>query len=211
MKKTVFFALLALFMPLSVFAFTADWTDGNPMQISSVTSAHAYFGKLVEEPQAYEFSVTEPTRIFFTVLVPDLKSSKKDVSVAIVDTKATSVPLGVVLPSGEWTPFEYQGEKYLRGQAYRATVPAGNYRIIVWSSNNDSSYALVVGEQEQFILSKVAGAFGTLPNVEHILFGKSALSAFFAPIIFSTVIVVVILIALLVWLARRRPMAGRAL
>lgn len=205
MKKTVLAgALIALLSPLTAFAFTPQWVSESPVALSDVTTAHAYFSVLVGEPHSYTFELSKPTRVFFTILIPDVARAKKDVNVAIVETRDPTIPLGVLLSSGTWTPFPYEGNQYLRGEAYRATLPPGSYQILVWSSNNDSAYALVVGENEPFILSKVIGAYRSFREINAMFFGKGALSALSAPLIYWPLVMVLAALALALSFTRRR-------
>lgn len=205
MKKTVFLAALAaVLMPLSALAFQMQWTARSPVAISHPTVSTAYFGQMTGEPHSYTFTLAKPTAMYFTVLVPDASSTKKDVSAALVDVTRPDVPVGVVLGQGAWRAFTYQGDHYFRGEEYRATIPAGNYQIIVWSGNNDSAYGLIVGEHEPFVFGKIAGAISTLPTIRSAFFGRPAVSALLAPLIYGPILVILILILTVVWYLRRR-------
>jgi hypothetical protein len=202
----------ALLLPSLAFAFSPIWTMENPTPIKDVTDASAYFGTLAGEPQVFTFELSDPTPVYFSVLTPDLESSKKDISAALVDVASPDIPLGVVIGAGaSWSPFLYEGDRFLRGPEFRATVPAGAYELIVWSSNNDSAYGLIVGEDEPFILSRIAASYAALPKIKSAFFGESALAAFHSPIILYPLIALLVIVVLAIAAVRWRRRAPRSL
>lgn len=206
MKKIATAAFLAgLALPLSAAAFSLEWHGEPAVTVQDPQRAIGYAGKLTGEPHEYTFTLAEPAEIYFTVLVPDTERAKTDISAALVDTRSPDVPVGVILGTeGIWKSYDYQGDAYLKTQEFRATIPAGAYQLIIWSSQNDSPYVLVLGEREPNILAKIAGTLSALPTVRTVFFGRSAASVIFAPIILVPVLVVVIAIVAALWLVRGR-------
>jgi magnesium-transporting ATPase (P-type) len=68
-------------------------------------------------------------------------------------------------------PFGY--DSYLMGPEYKTKAPPGTYEIRVWSSNNDSKYALAIGETENFDAEESANALRLIPKIKRDFFDKS--------------------------------------
>ncbi len=203
-KYTVAGAMLALLFPAAAFAFAVTWVPGgSTVIIESPTAATAYFGTLKGEPQKFTISSGEAFTLYLNILVP--QGGKHDISVAVVDPKAPTTPLGVLLgETSAWGPYSFGGDAYEKGPEYRATLPAGTYDILLWSSNNDSPYVLVMGEDEPSIFTKIFSAFGALPTIKSEMFGRSSASAVFEPVIFWPLAILIVLVLAGAWFIYRQ-------
>lgn len=143
----------------------------------------AYYGKLNGEPHTYRIFSDKPFKLYAGVLVPDIPNQKKDVSAVILKDDQIDEPLAVLDGANfEWEPFfeEYAHDDYWWGPEYRAEVPAGNYEIRVWSSNNDSRYSLAVGDVELFNFREGWNAIRLIPEIKSGFFGKSPVDFIFS-------------------------------
>ncbi len=138
--------------------------------IEEPETSKVYYGKLTGEAHVFYIDAHEPLDFYMTVLVPDLPDAKKDVSAALINPNSPDIPIAVI-GGGEakWEPFskDTASDKFFQTEEYRAELPAGEYEIRVWSSNNDSAYGLVIGEDEAPVPSKhsallIATSFGIL-------------------------------------------------
>lgn len=146
----------------------------------------AYYGELTGEPHAFTIDAHEPFDFYMNILVPDVPSAKKDVSAALINPAHPEVPLAIVGGAeAKWEPFfeEFARDNYFRADEYRAELPAGEYEIRVWSSNNDSAYSLAIGEIESFGFRDIVDAYVRIPQIKSFFFEKSPFSALFTPFI----------------------------
>jgi hypothetical protein len=99
----------------------------------------------------------------------------------------------------------YGRDNYFQGPSFSSVLPAGRYRIVVWSSNNDSAYSLAVGETESFSIGSLMDAYRTLPRIKSSIFGRPAYEAFLTPILGGPIVLLVVLCAGgAIWYSRRR-------
>lgn len=166
----------------------------------------AYYGQLSGEPHVFTVDAREPFDFYLNVLVPDVPNAKKDVSAALINPASPEVPI-VVIGGGEakWEPFfeEFSRDSYFRSEEFRTKLPAGEYEIRVWSSNNDSVYSLAVGEIESFGFKDIVDAYIRIPQIKSFFFEQSPFSAVFTPFIGGPLGILLILGGGLVLLKRR--------
>lgn len=156
----------------------------------------AYYGQLTGEPHVFTIDAREPFDFYLNVLVPDVPNAKKDVSAALINPASPEVPI-VVIGGGEakWEPFfeEFARDNYFKTDEFRTKLPAGEYEIRVWSSNNDSAYSLAIGEIESFGFWDVVDAYIRIPQIKSFFFEKSPFSALLTPFIGGPIGVLLIL------------------
>jgi hypothetical protein len=136
--------------------------------INNPEVSQAFYGELQGIPVEYQIISDQEFRLYVGILVPDIPQARKDFSVEIYKVEH-GVNETVALLDGTnfgWTPFfeHYARDHYLQGPEYKAinsingtdlkgqTVPAGDYRIRVFSPTCLGKYCLVVGDVEQFSL-----------------------------------------------------------
>jgi hypothetical protein len=154
----------------------------------------AYYGKLTGDPHSFFIYASSSFPLYVNVLVPDVPGQKSDVSAAVIKNNNTINPL-VVLDGnkGPWKPFyePFGADSYLMGPEYRADAGPGVYQIIVWSSNNDSTYSLAIGEAESFDLNETINAIQLIPRIKQEFFHESP--ATFAQSIFGGIYIALLL------------------
>ncbi len=194
-------AASALATPLIAFAYAPVWIGSTSTPVTADAGvARGYFGVLSGSPQVFNVSESQPVRLYVTVLQPAIAASKEDLSVAILDSQNPDIPLGVILgPSASWTPVTYQGENYMKAPDFRATLPAGDYRVQLWSGNNDAPYAIVIGEDEPNIFAKIRSGISALPQIERYFFNRSGASAISAPLLLWPLVIAILIIAAAIW------------
>ncbi|MEK7509146.1 MAG: hypothetical protein AAB605_00350 [Patescibacteria group bacterium] len=194
----------AVLLPALTLAQELRLVDAASTVLGDPTTYRAYYGKLSGEPHVFMFSTIEQlTHVKAILLVPDTAEAKTDISGAFIDTLHPDSPF--VVGDGalvEWQRFFDTGgrESYLAGPVLEATVPPGNYELRVWSSNNDSSYVLVVEGEERFSLAEVWSRFTTGPHIKSEFFGKSAFSAFVTPLLLWPIFGGLLIIGLILFL-----------
>ncbi len=199
-------AVISLTLPLLVFAHQPRIVAGTPMTaIEEPEISKAYYGELTGEPHVFYFETSEPLDFYMNILVPDVPGAKKDVSAALLDPHAPEVPLALVGGvDTTWKPFfeEFARDDYFQADEYRTELPAGEYQIRVWSSNNDSAYSLAVGEIESFGFWDIVDAYIKIPQIKSFFFEKSPFSAFLSPILVAPLGVLLMLVGGFIFVRR---------
>ena len=148
----------------------------NPVNVIDPEISKAYYGTLQGDPVTYRISTLVPFSLYVNVLVPDIAGQKKDVSAAIIKNSDTDHPVAVLEGiNAPWQKFyePFGADTYWRGPEYKAQVGPGLYEIKVWSSNNDSTYSLAIGEKESFNFSETLNALQLIPTIKQRFFHES--------------------------------------
>jgi len=196
MKKlliTIVLLLPVFLLPTVTSAHQPRITTENPTIVTSPDVSKAYYGTLGGEPAVYTITSDEPFALYVGVLVPDIAGQKKDVSAVILkDGKEL-----IVLESTgfEWKKFfePFGGDTYWQGPEYKAPAEAGNYEIIVWSSNNDSKYSLAIGEIEAFDFKETVNALTLIPQLKNDFFDKSPIYFILSPFGWGLIVIMFVL------------------
>jgi|CXWL01.1.fsa_nt_gi hypothetical protein len=206
LQKIATFSILAIFLvPALVFAHQPRITESRLTQVPDPEISKAYYGKLTGEPDVYTIEASKEFDLYVNVLVPDIEGQKKDVSAAIIKDGNTDKPLAVLEGINfEWKKFyePFGADTYWMGPEYKARAEAGTYEIRVWSSNNDSKYALAVGEIEAFDRMEGANALSIIPELKRDFFEESPISFINSPFGWG-LIVIMYFLASIVGLAYR--------
>ena len=85
---------------------------------------------------------------------------------------------------GPWTSYfePFGHDNYWKGPEYKATVPAGNYQVIVSSTSRTSQYSLAIGEKEVFGLSEAFNSVYVIAKLKASFFHKSPLNFWLSPL-----------------------------
>lgn len=186
--KFLVFTSAAILAPVFAVAHQPQIVEGErpATVIEEPEVSKAYYGELTGEPHVFTIDAHEPFDFYMNVLVPDLPSANKDVSAALINPASPEIPIAVI-GGGEakWEPFfeEFARDNYFRAEEFRTKLPAGEYEIRVWSSNNDSAYSLAIGEIESFGFWDIVDAYIRIPQIKSFFFEKSPFSALFTPFI----------------------------
>ena len=167
----------------------------------------AYYGRLRGEPAVFEIVATEPFKMYLNVLVPAIEGAAKDVSAALANVDTPAVPIAVLDgSSGTWVEFfePFARDSYFKGPEFTSMLAPGRYRVVVWSTNNDSAYSLAIGEREAFSVGDILDAFRDLPQMKSEFFGKTAYTAYLTPVLGGPIVLFIVLAAGMVYLVMRR-------
>ncbi|HPS21619.1 MAG TPA: DUF2892 domain-containing protein [Candidatus Paceibacterota bacterium] len=193
------FVFISVF-PIFTFAHQPRIPDSNQTVVLDPEISKAYYAKLSGDPQVYTISSDKAFNLYVNILVPDIADQKKDVNLALFKKNgqsSTADELLTIFDNGNnnwekfFEPFGY--DSYWKGAEYRQAVPAGNYEIRIWSSNNDSKYVLAVGEKESFPLKETLRTVKLIPEIKKNFFNESPINFILSPIGWGFVLVVFIL------------------
>ncbi len=162
----------------------------------------AYYGQLKGEPDVFFISATEPFDLYVNVLVPDIEGQKKDVSAVVLQNGKQLVVLDGM--NYEWKEFfePFGRDSYFMGPEYKSKAPRGEYEIRVWSSHNDSKYALAIGEIEKFGRKEGIDSLKTVLSLKSDFFGKSRAGLIFSSIGYGMIIALYLLALLVFFIAK---------
>jgi hypothetical protein len=176
-SKLLLIPLFALLFPaIASFAHQPRIVESNATVVPNPDVSKAYYGKLSGELHTYTINVQEAFDLYVGILMPFSEDSKKDVSAEIYKNGESVQVLGG--KSADWKKmFEFFGQStYWKSDEYKEGVDAGKYTIIVSSSNNDSKYALAIGQTEAFNGNEIINALRVIPDLKRNFFNESPLS-----------------------------------
>lgn len=176
------FIALFLFVPTLAFAHQPRIVALSPTVIVDPEVSKAYYGELTGEPAVYTIHADKPFDLYVGALVPDIAGQKKDVSAVVLKSGVQVVALEG--STAEWKKIyePFGADAYWSGPEFRARAVAGDYEIRVWSSNNDSRYALVVGETEVFDWKETVNVLTVVPELKRTFFNESPATFLLSPI-----------------------------
>lgn len=205
MKKIYLVLLLIFFIPILASAHQPRVVDSNEILVVNPEISKAYYGQLSGVPHVYNFTTDKPIALYVNILVPDVPGQKKDVSAMIIKNGDRQTPLATLDSfTTDWQRwFEEFGQSwYFKGQEYKIQAEPGNYEILVWSPNNDSKYALAIGEQEKFNLSETINALHLVPQLKRNFFEESPITFILSPLGWGYILAMYLLAGLATWLLR---------
>jgi hypothetical protein len=198
--KYIFFIVGLFFLitvsPLHTLAHQPRIVTETPVIVTEPEVSKAYYSTLLEKPQVYLIQASESFDLYVNILVPDTATQKKDVSAVITkDGQQIAVLEGTQF---EWKKYfeKFGHDNYWMGPEYRARVEKGEYQIAVWSSNNDSKYALAIGEIEAFGFKEGIASLSIIPQLKKDFFNKSPIDFILSPFGYGEIIILFILAAL---------------
>lgn len=176
------FALVFLLRPGIASAHQPRIVEDRLTVVTEPEISKAYYAKLEGVPDIYTISSSQDFELYVGILVPDIAGQKKDVSVVVLkDGNQIAILDGTTFA---WTQFyePFGADKYWKGGEYRAAAGPGKYEIRVSSTNNDSKYALAIGEIEKFGLTDSLSATTLIPQIKKDFFNQSPIGFVSSPL-----------------------------
>lgn len=176
------FALVFLLRPGIAYAHQPRIVEDRLTVVTEPEISKAYYAKLVGVPDIYTISSSQDFELYVGILVPDIAGQKKDITVIVLKDGNQIATLDG--NSFAWTQFyePFGADKYWKGGEYIAAAGPGNYEVRVSSTNNDSKYALAIGETEKFGLSDSRSATTLIPQIKKDFFNKSPIGFVSSPL-----------------------------
>lgn len=179
-------------------------------RIDEPENSRAFYGELTGFPHTYEIRAEKPFHLFTQVLVPDIDSSKNNISGIIIREVEGSGQVKEVArllaKDALWDSFyePFGGDSYRNGGTFEKDVGPGVYRIEVSTPDNLEKYVLAVGKIEG---KGDIGYFETIQRIAEVkvFFGKSKLLVVQSPFVYVPLcILTLILVGFAIWFYRRR-------
>lgn len=184
------------FIPFALFASTVSVVEPGSVRevipIKEPEQKQVFYGQLQNFPHTYEFVAKEGTHLYVRVEIPKQETHLKSLIVTREELRGVSEVGRVSYNTSQWTSVRDPslGRTFSQADALETDLEGGIYRIEVSSPENIGKYRLIVGtqDQESGLLSHMREAF-----VASQFLGGNPFSALRSPIIYTTVIVLVLL------------------
>lgn len=207
-KKIVLFItiLFALFHPVSALAHQPVIVGNQTIRITDPEISRAFYDELDLAPQQYFIESSKEFNLYLNLLVPlkvntngrysakiyNLNNNQK----LIATLEGTSVPWSIYYET-------FAKDYYYKGPEFDQILPAGSYRVDVYSGDNQGKYILAIGKIENFTFQNSYNIIGILQNLKVNFFNTSPFTliiTIFGAVYFS----IILLIAIIVWLIYRK-------
>lgn len=204
-----FFMMLVfsfLILPALASAHQPRVVEGDAIVVDSPEISKAYYGELVGEPHVYTISSSEAFDLYVNILIPDLADHKRDVSYAVIKNGDAENPVYVFADlEYAWKPMHefFGNDDYLQGPEYKVHAEAGQYEVHVWSSNNDSKYALAIGEKEFFDFKAIWNSALLIPQIKSSFFEKSGIDTILSPFVLISYGLLILILVILYFIIRK--------
>ncbi len=193
--KVIPFLLLALFVltPSLVSVHQPRVINSETTQVVDPEVSKAYYATLTGSPHVYTIDSKEAFDLYVGILVPDIKSTKKDILAEVFKGDEKIATLGGA--NATWKPyFEPFGQSnYFDGGEYKARAEAGVYTIKVSNTENTGKYSLAVGEIEAFDGKEGMNALSMIPDLKRDFFEESPISFILSPFGWGLIVIMYIL------------------
>ncbi len=170
--------------------------------------SHAFYGTMNSFPHTYEIRSKTPFHLFVQVLMPDIASSKNNVSGIIIKETGKGGRVEEVARllarDAMWDTF-YEpigADSYRTGGTFERDVEPGVYRIEVSTPDNLDKYVLVVGKNED---SSEIGYFETIRRIAGVkaFYGRSKIFVVLSPLVYVPLLVLCA-VGGVIWFVKRR-------
>lgn len=205
----IFVCSLFTFPRPLIYAHQPRIVENDQTQINNPEVSQAFYGELKGTPAEFRIESKKDFKLYVGLLVPDIPNIKKDISAEIYRVKDGKTESIAVLDGSNftWTPYyeEFARDNYFWGPEYKADdsirgkeligrkVPAGEYRIKVFSSSNIGKYTLVTGFLEAFPFSEILNAMVVVPRLKAQFFSYPLSKLLISPYVIGYVIGIYVL------------------
>jgi len=216
LKQFIF--LLIFFFPLgTLFAYVPIPNDpdnvSDVVDIQNPEEEKMFFGHMNSFPHTFEIDSKDSFNLYVEIRVPDIESSKNNISGIIVKENEGSGSVSEVarLPakSVEWESLyeKSEGDHYRVGPQFGKELGAGVYRVEVSTPDNIEKYVLIIGKEKS---SEAVGYFEKVRRIAELkaFFGKSQFSIIESRTVYAPLIFVTLLALPAVFFVRRRRWRG---
>jgi hypothetical protein len=174
--------------------------------ISNPEVSQAFYSELSNSPAIYRIASNASFALYANLVIPDIPGANTAMSLeAYREENGTNTTLADMDGSSiNWTKFyeEFGGDNYLQGPIYKSIVGPGTYYIVVHSDDNTGKYSLAIGEKEEFPMNEAINSIVLMPSIK-AFFGKP-FYAVFEGRIYQGLLVVVLIVIAVIWLLLRR-------
>lgn len=187
--KRIFLLLVIFFL----FSFTGTAFAHQPrlvylkqgdINIYNPEVSQAFYDELKGQPRDYFISSDKDFNLYINLLVPEFVNPNGKYSVEIFSLKdGKELHVARFSEPADWLEFyePFGRDYYLKGPEFDEQFLAGNYKVEVYSVDNQGKYVLAIGKQEVFPLPESLNIYWQLPLLKITFFKTSALQFFLTP------------------------------
>jgi dipeptidase E len=184
------------------------YTEGDVV-IKNPENSQAFYDELKGASRNYIIESASDFNLYLNLLVPEVANYKGRYSANVFLVENQEEKLTDVLDAGSssWPEFyeSFGRDYYLKGPELDKKMPAGKYRIEVFSNlpaeaeGNQGKYVLAVGKTEYFSLSDIFNVYWQLPLLK-IKFFQTPVIQFFFTIFFIVAFIMLVVLGFLLWI-----------
>ena len=190
MKKIILSLNIFLFLSLAGIASAHQpriiYSQAGDINIIDPELSQAFYDDLKGKPRDYFIDSNKSFELYINLLVPNPANQEGKYSARVFlmdgapsgsqEKQIAELDAGSVNWQGFYEPFGR--DYYLKGPELDETVPAGKYKIEVYSADNKGEYVLAVGKKEMYDIKALLNAYWQLPLLK-INFFKTPVWQFF--------------------------------
>lgn len=164
-------SFIPTYQPRLVFSQVGD------IQIKNPEVSQAFYDDLKGKPRDFFVDSSQGFQLYVNLMVPEPANASGRYSARIFSEQQIAELDG---GSFVWQEFydSYTRDYYSKGPEFSQQVPAGKYKIEVYSSDNKGKYVLVIGEKETYSAISLLNVFWQIPFLK-ITFLKTSIVQFF--------------------------------
>jgi dipeptidase E len=189
MKKTFLFFAILMFSSMagSVSAHQPRIIYSQPgnIQISNPEISQAFYDNLTGKARNYFIDSSNDFELYINLLVPEIANREGRYSANVFSVKGggTEQIASIDGASFDWKEFyeSFGRDYYLKGPEFSKQLPAGKYKIEIYSKDNQGEYVLAVGKTESFDAQSILNVYWQLPLLKITFFKTSVLQFFLTP------------------------------
>ena len=177
------------------------YNQSSDIQVKDPEISQAFYDQLGGNPRNYLINSDTDFNLYINLLVPANSNSNGRYSAKVFLIKDGNDE-DVDFIDGQtdflWQEFyePFGRDYYFKGPEFEKTLPAGNYKITVFSYENRDKYVLAIGKGEKFSAMEILNVYWVLPLLKLDFFETSVLEFFLTP--FGLVIVGLLIFLLLI-------------
>lgn len=190
---SIFFSV-CLFIPGTVFAHQPRiiYGQSGEIQVQDPELSQAFYDELKGQPRDYIINSDTDFELYLNLLVPEIANRNGRYSAKVFSieqnkskkSKQTEQQIAELSTSAfNWTEFyeSFGRDYYLKGPELTKQVSAGEYRVEVYSKDNQGKYVLAVGKTESFDIKSILNIYWQIPLLKISFFKTSVFQFFITP------------------------------
>ncbi|MCX6718462.1 MAG: Type 1 glutamine amidotransferase-like domain-containing protein [Candidatus Staskawiczbacteria bacterium] len=186
MKKLIFFLVIFLFLAtagnVSAHQPRIIYLQSGDVKINNPEISQAFYDELKGQPRDYFIDSSKDFDLYINLLVPNPENKDSRYFADVFDSQDKKI-FSLDGNSFAWQEFyePFGRDYYLKGPELDEKLPAGKYKIEVFSKNNSGKYVLAVGKTESFDALSILNIYWQLPLLKISFFKTSVLQFFLTP------------------------------
>jgi len=180
------------------------YNQSSDIQVKDPEISQAFYDQLGGNPRNYLINSAVDFNLYINFLVPATSNpnGRYSAKVFLVKDDKEGEDEEIAFIDGQtdfiWQEFyePFGRDYYFKGPEFEKTLPAGDYKITVFSYENRGKYALAIGKEEKFSALEILNVYWVLPLLKMDFFETSVLEFFLTP--FGLVIVGLFVFSLLI-------------